>query len=60
MRTMMEPSEMSFIAEHPDLEMMESGKCRCKRTGHEMLPQKTVIEVQLKGKKYSKSKSMMT
>ena len=35
----------SFIAAHPDLEMTESGKCRCKLTGHEMVPQKTVVEV---------------
>ena len=49
---------MSFIAEHPDLEMMESGKCRCKLTGHEMLPQKAVVEAHLKGKKYSKAKAI--
>jgi len=52
------PGEMSFITEHPDLEMMESGKCRCKLTGHEMLPQQAVVEAHLKGKKYSKAKAM--
>jgi hypothetical protein len=52
------PGEMSFITEHPDLEMMESGKYRCKLTGHEMLPQQAVVEAHLKGKKYSKAKAM--
>lgn len=35
----------SFIEAHADLEMMESGKCRCKLTGHEMVPHKAVVEV---------------
>ncbi len=34
-----------IVAAHPDLEMLESGKCRCKLTGHEMVPNKDVIEV---------------
>jgi hypothetical protein len=34
-----------IVAAHPDLEMLESGKCRCKLTGHEMAPKKEVIEV---------------
>jgi hypothetical protein len=35
----------SFIAAHADLEMTQAGKCRCKVTGHEMVPQKAVVEV---------------
>ena len=34
-----------LVAAHPDLEMLESGKCRCKLTGHEMAPNKDVVEV---------------
>lgn len=35
----------SFIQAHHDLEMLESGKVRCKLTGHEMAPMKEVVEV---------------
>lgn len=35
----------SFIDMHEDLELLESGKCRCKVTGHEMKPLKDVVEV---------------
>ncbi len=41
------PKELwkSFIDAHPDLEQLESGKVRCKITGHEMAPTKEVVEV---------------
>ena len=36
----------SFIKAHADLEMIEeSGKVRCKSTGHEMAPSKEAVEV---------------
>jgi len=48
----------SFIRDHPDLEMIEeSGKIRCKSTGHEMAPAKDVVDAYLSGKKYLKAKA---
>eukprot|EP00961_Rhodomonas_salina_P187944 2536624-Rhodomonas_salina.2 len=57
----------SFIDMHEDLELLESGKCRCKVTGHEMKPLKDVVEVSagvrgrelahLNGKRYKKEKA---
>jgi hypothetical protein len=47
----------SFIEAHADLDMMESGKCRCKLTGHEMVPHKAVVEAHLNGKKYTKARA---
>jgi hypothetical protein len=34
-----------FLSSHADLEMIPSGKCRCKVTGHEMCPVKSIAEV---------------
>ena len=40
----------SFISAHADLEMIEeSGKVRCKSTGHEMAPSKEAVEVSPSG-----------
>jgi hypothetical protein len=41
-----------FVASHPDLEMLETGKCRCRLTGHEMATQKDVVEVSGCGRRY--------
>jgi len=35
----------SFIAARSDLEMTENGKCRCRVPGHEIVPQKDIVEV---------------
>jgi hypothetical protein len=34
-----------FLKQHTDLEMLPSGKCRCKLTGHEMVAVVSVAEV---------------
>jgi hypothetical protein len=41
------PKELwkSFIDAHQDLELLDSGKVRCKITGHEMKPTKDVVDV---------------
>ena len=46
-----------LVAAHADLEMTQTGKCRCKVTGHEMVPQRGVIEAHLAGKRYRKMKA---
>ncbi|EKX44393.1 hypothetical protein GUITHDRAFT_57834, partial [Guillardia theta CCMP2712] len=46
-----------FINSHPDLEMLENGKCKCKITGHEMLPKKDIVEAHISGKKYRQAKA---
>ena len=35
----------SFVDAHADLEMLESGKVKCRVTGHEMVATKEVVEV---------------
>lgn len=35
----------SFVDAHHDLEMMESGKVKCKVTGHEMVATKELVDV---------------
>ena len=34
-----------YVAKHQDLELLPSGKCRCKLTGHEMGPVMSLVEV---------------
>ena len=36
-----------YLSTHSDLEMLPSGKCRCKVTGHEMVANKSIAEVHL-------------
>ena len=53
----MEDAAAELVAAHADLEMTQTGKCRCKVTGHEMVPQRGVIEAHLAGKRYRKMKA---